>query len=62
MLRGPESVRADHRLCTDETAIRAQSAMLNNAPALSLLFSITVFSGRMLIIRTESTVGARSAQ
>ncbi|HEY5291162.1 MAG TPA: hypothetical protein VIJ43_02495 [Burkholderiales bacterium] len=43
-------------------AVRAQSAILDKTPALSLLLSITVFSVRMVFIRTENTVGARSAQ
>jgi hypothetical protein len=50
-------------LRTDEKTIRAQSAILyKNNPRLLLLLSITVFSVRMFLIRTENTVGARSAQ
>jgi hypothetical protein len=36
--------------------------MLYKTPALSLFLSITVFSARMVFIRAENTVGARSAQ
>jgi hypothetical protein len=62
-LRGRKTVRADRRLRTDEKAIRAQSAILDKSnPMTSLLLSITVFSVRMVFIRTENTVGARSAQ
>jgi hypothetical protein len=61
MLRGRESVSADHRLRTDKRRIRAQSTILYKTPALPL-FCITVFSARMVLIRAESTVGAPSAQ
>jgi hypothetical protein len=56
-LRGRKAVRAD------EDAIRAQSAILykTNLKRL-LLLSGTVFLLRMLFIRTENPVGARSAQ
>jgi len=64
MLRGRETVRADRRLRTDEKHIRAQSTILYKShPEPPLLLSITVFSVRMrFFIRTENTVGARSAQ
>jgi len=42
--------------------IRAQSTILYKTPVLSLLLSITAFSGRMSFIRPENAVGARSAQ
>jgi hypothetical protein len=42
-------------------AIRAQSAISDNPPRY-LFLSRTVFSGRMVFIRPENTVGARSAQ
>jgi len=61
-LRGRRPVRADRRLCTDEKHIRAQSAILDRIPTLSLSLFITVYSVRMVSIRTEYTVGARSAQ
>jgi hypothetical protein len=48
ILRGQKAVRADHRLY--------------KTPVLSLLLSITAFSGRMLFIRPENAIGARSAQ
>jgi hypothetical protein len=62
MLRGRETVRADHRLRTDGKAIRTQSAISYKNPTLSLLLTVTAFSVRMLLIRTENAVGARSAQ
>jgi len=63
MLRGRETVRADHRLRTDDEPIRTQSAILyKNNPKPSLLLTITVFLVRMVSIRTKNTVGARSAQ
>jgi hypothetical protein len=43
MLRGRETVRADRRLRTDIKHIRAQAAILDKTPALSLFLSITVF-------------------
>jgi len=52
----------DRRLRTDEKHIRTQSAILYKTPVLSLFLSITVFSARMVFIRAENTVGARSAQ
>jgi len=61
MLRGREAVRADHRLRTDDKAIRAQSTISYKNQAV-LVLSITVFSARMPSIRAENTVGARSAQ
>ena len=45
-LRGRRPVRADHRLGTDEKHIRAQSAIADKTPALSLLLFKTVFSAR----------------
>jgi len=62
MLRGREAVRADHRLRTDEKAIRTQSVILYKTPEPFLLLIKTVFSARMPFIRAENTVGARSAQ
>jgi len=63
LLRGRKAVRADHRLRTDEKAIRAQSAILyKNNPKPLLLLSITMFLVRMVSIRTKNMVGARSAQ
>jgi hypothetical protein len=63
MLRGRKAVRADRRLRTDEKHIRAQSTILdkNSAEPFWFLF-ITVFSARIVFIRAENTVGARSAQ
>jgi hypothetical protein len=63
MLRGREAVRADRRLRTDEKHIRAQSAILNKTP--NAVFGVNhnrAFCTDVLFIRTESTVGARSAQ
>jgi hypothetical protein len=62
ILRGRKAVRADRRLRTDEKAIRAQSAILYESPMPSLFLTITAFSVRMIFIRTENAVGARSAQ
>jgi hypothetical protein len=63
MLRGREAVRADRRLRTDEKRIRAQSTIsYKRNPKPSLFLSITAFSVRMVFIRTENAVGARSAQ
>jgi hypothetical protein len=62
MLRGPEAVRADRRLRTDEEAIRAQSAILYNPRAAFGVNQNRVFCADALFIRTENTVGARSAQ
>jgi len=59
MLRGRKTVRADRRLRTDEKTIRAQSAILNETPTLSLFLTVTAFSVRMFFIRTEKAVGAR---
>jgi hypothetical protein len=62
-LRGRRPVRADPRLRTDENHIRAQSRISEKSqPKPHLLLSITAFSVRMLFIRTENAVGARSAQ
>jgi hypothetical protein len=62
-LRGREAVRADRRLGADEKHIRAQSTIFYKShPKPFLHLSITAFSVRMLLIRTENTVGARSAQ
>jgi hypothetical protein len=50
-------------LRADEKHIRTQSAILDNSnPKRLLLLSITVFSVRMVSIRTKNTFGARSAQ
>ena len=62
MLRGRFPVRADHRLRTDEEAIRTQSAISYKTPEPFLVLIKTVLSARMPFIRAESTVGARSAQ
>jgi hypothetical protein len=44
-------------------AVRVQSAILYKGNPKPVLFSsITVFSARMVFIRAEDTVGARSAQ
>jgi len=62
-LRGRRPVRADPRLRTDEKHIRAQSRISDKGkPKLSLLLFITAFSVRMVFIRTENMVDARSAQ
>ena len=62
-LRGREAVRADRRWRADDEAIRTPSAILcedNPKPALPLI--ITAFFARMLFMRAENVVGARSAQ
>jgi hypothetical protein len=47
-------------LCADEKHIRTQSAISDKSnPKPLLFFSITVFSVRIVFIRTENTVGAR---
>jgi len=61
-LRGRETVRADHRSGTDEKHIRAQSAISNKTPALSLFLSITVFSVRMRFSSVQKTRLARAAR
>jgi hypothetical protein len=43
-------------------AVRPQSAILSKTQKTSLELTETVFSVRMLFIRAENTVGARSAQ
>jgi hypothetical protein len=62
VLRGREAVRADHRLRTDEKAIRAQSVILYKTPESYLLLIKTAFPVRMPFIRAGNAVGARSAQ
>ncbi|MEK7877002.1 MAG: hypothetical protein AAB325_12520 [Pseudomonadota bacterium] len=62
LLRGRKAVRADRRLCTDEKAIRAQSTISYENARPSVPLSVTGVSVRMLFIRTETPVGARSAQ
>jgi len=62
ILRGRKAVRADRRLGTDEKAIRAQSTISHKNPAPALFLTLPEFSERMLLIRTENPVGARSAQ
>jgi len=57
-----DAVRADLRLCTDERAIRAQSAIWDKNTMPFLFLTKTVFSARIKDIRAENTVGARSAQ
>jgi len=62
-LRGRRPVRADPRLRTDEKHIRAQSRISEKSQLKpQVLLSITAFSVRMLFIRTQNVVGARSAQ
>jgi hypothetical protein len=63
-LRGRRPVRADRRLRTDEKHIRAQSAILDNTqPQADVAFIHNrVFGTHVLFMRTENTVGARSAQ
>src|SRR3990172_12238264 len=59
LLRGRETVRADRRMRTDEKpSVRIRRSCIKSPPP-SLFLSITVFSVRMLFIRTENTVGAR---
>ena len=60
-LRGRRPVRADHRLCTDEKHIRAQSAILYS-PKLPLLLSRTVFLVRMRFSSVPKTWLARAAR
>jgi len=63
ILRGRKAVRADHRLRTDDEAIRTQSAILDkNLQQCFLFLSITLFFARMVSIRAKNRVGARSAQ
>ena len=62
MLRGQEAVRADHRLRTDEKAIRAQSTISYKTAAPSSLLTITAFSAWIYFIRAEDAVGAHRAQ
>jgi hypothetical protein len=62
LLRGRKPVRADRRLRTDEKHIRAQSTILYNPPALSLLLTITVFSARMRFSSAQKTRLARGAR
>jgi hypothetical protein len=60
-VRGAAGNRCPYR--DDEKAIRAQSAILyKNNPQAVIAFILTAFSVRMLLIRTENAVGARSAQ
>jgi hypothetical protein len=64
ILRGRKAVRADRRLRTDEKRIRAQSTILGKCQLKSPLgfFQNRVFRADGFFIRTENTVGARSAQ
>jgi len=63
ILRGRKAVRADRRLRADEKHIRTQSAILYNSPRTVLVFNNNRdFCADTLFIRTENTVGARSAQ
>src|SRR5450756_2591285 len=62
ILRGRKTVRADHRLGTDEKHIRAQSAISYKTPALSMFLSITVFSVRMRFSSVQKTRLARAAR
>jgi len=64
ILRGRRPVRADRRLGTDEKRIRAQSTISyrSNPQADVVFVHNRVFCADALFIRTENTVGARSAQ
>jgi hypothetical protein len=62
MLRGRETVRADRRLRTDKKHIRAQAAILDKTPALSLFLFITVFFARMRFSSVQKTRLARAAR
>jgi hypothetical protein len=64
ILRGRRPVRADRRLRADEKHIRAQSTILykGNPQAVVAFIHNRVFCTDALFIRTENTVGARSAQ
>jgi hypothetical protein len=59
MLRGRKTVRADRRFRTGYKSNRAQKTISKGNPAPSLFFIVAVFSGRMLFIRPENTLGAR---
>jgi hypothetical protein len=62
ILRGRKTVRADHRLGTDEKHIRAQSTILYKSnPKLSLFLFITVFSVRMRFSSARKTRLARAS-
>jgi hypothetical protein len=61
-LRGREAVRADRRLRTDEKHIRTQSAILYNPKTAFAFIQNRVYRADALFIRSENTVGARSAQ
>jgi hypothetical protein len=63
LLRGREAVRADHRLCTDEKHIRAQSTIFDNSKSNPpLLLSITVILVRMRFSSVPKTWLARGAR
>ena len=61
-LRGRRPVRADLRLGTDEKHIRAQSAILDKTPALSLFLSITMILVRMRFLSVPKSWLAREAR
>ncbi|MHB8667853.1 MAG: hypothetical protein ACYC7B_10120 [Burkholderiales bacterium] len=64
ILRGRCPVRADRRLRANEKRIRAQSTISYKEPPQTVAAFIhnRVFCADALFIRTENTVGARSAQ
>jgi hypothetical protein len=63
-LRGRRPVRADRRLGADKKRIRTQSTILyeSNPQTAVAFIPNRVFCADALFIRTENTVGARSAQ
>jgi hypothetical protein len=62
ILRGREAVRAVRRLRTDERHIRAQSAILYKPCTAFGVNQNRVLCTDVPFIRTQNTVGARSAQ
>src|SRR3972149_12120310 len=62
LLRGRKTVRADHRLRTDEKHIRTQSAILHETPTPCLGLTITAFSVRMRFLSVRKTRLARAAR
>jgi hypothetical protein len=63
-LRERRPVRADRRSCADKKRIRTRSAILDKNQTQTGFVSINnrVFGTDALFIRTQNTVGARSAQ
>ena len=61
-LRGRRPVRADHRLCADDEAVRTRSAILMKTPKVSSGLSITVFSVRMAFSSVRKARLARRAR